>query len=62
VGESKSIESKDGPITESMYFSEYKPVDGLLFPHKTVLNIGMEIELTTTEIKLNASIPATDFE
>jgi hypothetical protein len=45
-----------------MYFSEYKPVDGLLFPHKTVLNIGLEIELTTTEIKLNASIPATDFD
>jgi predicted Zn-dependent peptidase len=62
VGESKSIEGKDGPITESMYFSEYKPVDGLLFPHKTVLNIGLEIELTTTEIKLNASIPATDFD
>lgn len=62
LGESKSIETKEGALTETTSFSDYKAVNGILFPHKTTLNIGMEIELITTDIKLNASIPATDFE
>jgi len=62
LGESKTVETKEGDLSETTYFSEYKAVNGLQFPHKTLLNIGMEIELITTEIKLNESIPAADFQ
>jgi Cu/Ag efflux protein CusF len=62
LGESKSIETKEGALTETTSFGDYKAVNGILFPHKTTLNIGMEIELITTDIKLNAAIPAADFE
>lgn len=62
LGESKTIESKEGVLTETTSFSDYKTVNNILFPHKTLLNIGMEIELVTTEIKLNELIPATDFQ
>ncbi len=62
LGESKSIETKEGVVTETTTFGDYKAVKGIQFPHKTILNIGMEIELITTEIKLNELIPVTDFQ
>lgn len=62
LAEAKSVENKDGAITETTSFSDYKSVNGVQFPYKSVINMGLEVELVTTEIKLNEPIPPADFQ
>ena len=38
------------------YFSDYKEVKGIKIPYKTTLNIGVELELTTSEVKINEGV------
>ena len=44
------------------YFQDYKDVKGIKFPYKTILNLGMDIELTTSEVKINEGVTDKDFE
>ncbi len=43
-------------------FSDYKDVKGVKVPFKSSLNIGMEIELTVTEVKVNEGVTDADFQ
>ncbi len=43
-------------------FSEYKEVKGVKVPFKTSLNIGIEIELTVSEVKINEGVSDADFQ
>ena len=42
--------------------AENPHVKGIKFPFKTVLNLGMEIELVTSEVKINEGVTAEDFK
>ncbi|PWA04513.1 peptidase M16 [Flavobacterium psychrotolerans] len=61
VAESKTMEQGGQTITQTTSYSDYKDVKGIKFPYKTVLNIGMEIELTTTDVKINEGVTDADF-
>lgn len=62
VAESKTLEQEDQKIEQTTSYADYKEVKGIKIPYKTVLNIGMEIELTTTEVKVNEGVSDTDFK
>ena len=62
VGESKEIEQGGQKMTQTTTFQDYKDVKGIKFPYKTILNVGMEIELTTSEVKINEGVSDGDFE
>ena len=61
VAESKTMEQEGQSISQTTSFSDYKEVKGIKFPFKTTLNIGMEIELTTTDVKINEGVSDADF-
>jgi len=62
VAESKTLEQGDQKIEQTTSYADYKEVKGIKIPYKTVLNIGMEIELTTTEVKVNEGVSDADFK
>ncbi|MFC6875614.1 M16 family metallopeptidase [Flavobacterium myungsuense] len=62
VAESKTLEQEGQKITQTTSYSDYKEVKGIKFPYKIVLNIGMEIELTTTDVKINEGVSDSDFK
>lgn len=62
VAESRTTEMEGKEITQSVTFDDYRDVKGIKIPHHSVLNAGVEIDLTTTEVKFNETIPDTDFQ
>jgi len=62
VAESKEMEQRGQKMTQTTYFQDYKDVKGLKFPYKIIMNVGIEIELTTTEVKINEGVTEADFK
>jgi hypothetical protein len=40
-------------MTQTVSFDDYRDVKGIKIPYHSVLNIGLEIDLTTTEVKIS---------
>ena len=62
VAEYKEMEQRGQKMTQTTYFQDYKDVKGLKFPYKIIMNVGIEIELTTTEVKINEGVTDADFK
>lgn len=62
VAEAKEMEQMGQKMTQTTYYSNYKEVKGIKFPHTTDMNVGIEIKLMTTEVKINEGIVAEDFK
>jgi predicted Zn-dependent peptidase len=62
VAEAKELEQGGQKMTQTTYFQDYKDVKGLKFPYKTIMNVGIEIELITTEVKINEGVTDADFK
>ncbi|MCW1148030.1 M16 family metallopeptidase [Flavobacterium lacisediminis] len=62
VAEAKDVEQGGQKMTQTTYFQDYKDVKGLKFPYKTIMNVGIEIELITTEVKINEGVTDADFK
>lgn len=48
--------------TQTTYFNDYREVKGIKFPHTTIMNIGIELKLTTSKIKINEGVTDADFQ
>ncbi len=63
VQESEEVEVGPGKkMTMITPFSDYRDVKGVKVPYKTALNIGIEIELTVSEVKINEGVMDADFK
>ncbi len=62
VADAKTLEQGEQSVTQITNYSDYKEVKGIKFPYKTTLNIGIEILLTTTDIKINEGVNDADFK
>ncbi len=61
--EDKVEVTPDGEMVQTTHLSEYKDVDGILYPHKLDLAIGpQQISATIDNIKLNAGIDDSVFQ
>ena len=58
VAESKTTEQG----VQTMNFSDYKEVKGIKVPYKVNMNIGIELDLTVTEAKINEGVAPADFQ
>jgi hypothetical protein len=62
LAEAKTSEQDGQKATQTRYYSDYRDVKGIKFPYKTVLDVGMEIEFNTTDIKINEGVSDADFQ
>jgi hypothetical protein len=62
IAESNVEEAQGQQMTQVVTFSDYKDVKGVKVPFKTVLNVGIEIELTASDVKINEGVSETDFK
>lgn len=60
VSETKEV--KGQVMNQVVNYADYKEVKGVKYPHKTTLNIGLELELKTIELKINEGVSDTDFQ
>lgn len=57
-----TMESPMGAMSLESFISDYKTVDGVMFPHKTLVKVmGMEQVLTIEKLEHNTDIPAEKF-
>ncbi len=52
--------SEQGSQTRT--FSDYRDVKGVKVPFRIVMNMGVEMDLTASEVKVNEGVSATDFQ
>jgi len=62
IGEARIADIGDKKMTQTVTFDDYRDVKGVKIPFHSVLNFGVEIDLTTTEVKINEGVSDTDFE
>jgi hypothetical protein len=62
VGTSEVREANGQTMIQTTNFSDYKEVKGIKMPHKIVMNVGIDIELTTSEVKFNEGVTDADFQ
>lgn len=62
VAESKTIEQAGQKMTQMVALGDYRDVKGIKVPYHATLNIGVEIDLTTTDVKINEGVSDTDFQ
>nr|WP_294936147.1 insulinase family protein [uncultured Flavobacterium sp.] len=61
TAEAKEMEQMGQKMTQTTYYSNYKEVNGIKFPHEIDMNVGIEIKLITTEVKINSGVKPEDF-
>ncbi|NBL63821.1 insulinase family protein [Flavobacterium sp. NST-5] len=62
VAESQEVEMAPGQkMTLLTPFSDYRDVKGIKIPHKSSLNIGIEIPIEISEVKINEGVTDADF-
>jgi hypothetical protein len=62
VAESEEAEQRGQKMVQTTYYQDYKDVNGLKFPYKILMNVGIEIEFTTSEVKINEGVTEADFK
>ncbi|MBL0014479.1 MAG: insulinase family protein [Flavobacterium sp.] len=62
VAETKSMDVGGQLISQTSNFSDYREVNGIKIPFVNSINIGMEILLTTTDVKINEGVSDADFQ
>ncbi|WP_298221369.1 pitrilysin family protein [Flavobacterium sp.] len=62
VAETKSMVTATETISQTTTFSDYQDVNGIKIPYVMNVNIGMDILLTITDVKINEGISDSDFE
>lgn len=62
VAESKEMEQMGQKMTQFTYYDNYVEVKGIKFPYNTTLSVGMDIDFTTTDVKINEGVKDADFE
>lgn len=63
VAESNEAEGPGGQkMTLFNYFGDYKDVKGIKIPHKVILNVGIELDFTVNDVKINEGVTDADFQ
>lgn len=61
----KSTKQVDGPQGQKMLmgnsFSDFKAINGINIPYKTVLDVGIKITITVSDAKVNTGLKESDF-
>ncbi|MFR9166187.1 MAG: M16 family metallopeptidase [Dysgonomonas sp.] len=63
TGEAATKEIMPGQtVTQKVSYSDYRDVKGVKVPYKLSMNMGMEIELNISDVKINEGVADSDFQ
>jgi hypothetical protein len=48
-------------MTATTYFSDYKDVKGVKVPFTIVMNVGIELNIKVSDVKINEGVSDADF-
>jgi outer membrane lipoprotein-sorting protein len=60
-----TMETPQGTIQQITEYSDYRPVNGVLFPYsiiQKVPSVGMEMKMNLTDIQINTGLSADEFK
>ena len=62
IAEAKTQEQGGQKMVMMTYLKEYKDVIGVKFPFNVIMNIGIELDIKLTDIKINEGVTDADFQ
>ena len=62
LAESAEIEQMGQKFTSTTNYNDYKDVKGVKFAHNVIMNIGIELNIKLTDIKINEGVTDEDFK
>lgn len=62
VADSEDLEAQGQKFTKVTTYGDYKEVKGVKIPYKTVMNVGIEIVLIASDVKVNEGVTDADFK
>jgi zinc protease len=62
VAESKSMEQAGKKMTQTTYFGDYREVKGVKVPFNIIQNVGFELDIKLSEVKINEGVSDADFQ
>ncbi len=62
LAESTTDEKAGQKMTRVTYFNDYRAVKGVKVPFNTILNVGIELDIKMTDVKINEGVSDLDFQ
>lgn len=62
IAEAKTQEQGGQKMVMMTYLKDYKDVKGVKFPFNVIMNIGIELDIKLTDIKINEGVTDADFQ
>jgi predicted Zn-dependent peptidase len=62
VAESKTMEQAGQSVTQTTNFGDYKEIKGVKVPFNIIQNVGFELNIKMTEVKINEGVTDADFK
>ena len=62
TAESTTEEQGGQKVTRVTNFNDYRDVKGVKFPFNTIMNVGFELDIKMSEVKVNEGVLDTDFQ
>jgi zinc protease len=62
VAEAKDQEQGGQKMTLMTYFKDYKDVKGVKVPYNVIKNVGIELDIKLTDVKINEGVSDADFQ
>ncbi len=62
VAEAKTVEQGANKMTQMTSYADYREVKGVKVPFNIIQNVGFELDIKMSEVKINEGVSDADFE
>lgn len=62
VAQAKTQEANGQKMTLTTYYNEYKEVKGIKVPFNIIMNVGIELNIKVSDVKINEGVSDADFK
>lgn len=62
IATSTEMDVQGQTMNQVIYYSDYKDVKGIKIPYKMSMNVGIDIEMITKDVKVNEGVSDADFK
>lgn len=62
VAESKTVEQGPNKMTQTTNYGDYREVKGIKVPFNIIQNVGFELDIKMSEVKINEGVSDADFQ